>query len=56
MSVAEGGNHCGFLGLCWFNLCYAVNLDEAAIDAMAAAEEGVYSVAGVDFVGGDNVL
>ena len=56
MSVAEGRDDGGFLGRGRFDLLEGGNLDEAAIDAVAAAEEGVYAVARIDFVSCDEVL
>ena len=56
MCVTESRDHGGFFGGGWFYFGHAFDVYEATVDAMAAAEEGVYAVSGIDFVGRDNIL
>ena len=56
MGVTESRDDCCFLGFCWLYLGHTCDVYEAAVDAVSAAEEGVYTVSGIDFVGRDYVL
>ena len=56
MSVAECRDDCRFCGFGGFDLGNALDVHEAAVNAVATAKEGVHSVSCIDFVSGDDVL
>ena len=56
MGVAEGGDDRRLPGGGRLDLAQGLDVDEATVGAVAAAEEGVDAVASVGLIGGDNVL
>ena len=56
MGVPECRNDCGRLGFGWLDLGHTLDVDEASIDAVSAAKEGVNAVSCVDFIGRNDVL
>ena len=56
MGISECRNDCGFCRGGGFNLIHAFDVDKATVDTVTAAEEGVDSMAGVDFIRCNNVL
>lgn len=56
MSISECRNDCWLSGGGWLYLGYRFDVDKASVYSMSTAEEGVYTVTGVDFVRSDYVL
>ena len=56
MGISESRNDCWFSGGGRFNFVHTLDIDKSAVDAVATAEEGVYTMSGVDFVRCNNVL